>query len=190
MGKFRRDEEGFSAVELLLALIFTAIVAFIGVYVAHNHDASKPAPTSTIGSAKDASIAPTPSDAAGRFVFKELGVQVTLPDDLKGLTYTKNTYSTDEIYDVTTPEFKQLAAQCGDSAPTGFADVFKKSGQFSAPGNEGSNGLLKQFDSYYIGYGDGLYGNPCEQSIYDQLVGMQAKLNNSLKTAFATATKI
>lgn len=45
MNKISKNQKGFSAVEVLLALIFLAIVAFIGVYVAHNN--SKPKTTAT-----------------------------------------------------------------------------------------------------------------------------------------------
>lgn len=37
MGKIKNNQTGFSAVEVLLALIFVAIVAFIGVYIAHTN---------------------------------------------------------------------------------------------------------------------------------------------------------
>jgi hypothetical protein len=47
MGKVRTNQTGFSAVELLLALIFVAIVAFIGVYVAHNRNNTTKASSST-----------------------------------------------------------------------------------------------------------------------------------------------
>lgn len=47
MGKIRNNQSGFSAVEVLLALIFVAIVVFIGVYVAHNRSDKKTATTTT-----------------------------------------------------------------------------------------------------------------------------------------------
>lgn len=46
MNKLKNDQSGFSVIELLLLLIFLAIVAFIGVYVAHNHT-KKPVATSS-----------------------------------------------------------------------------------------------------------------------------------------------
>jgi Tfp pilus assembly protein PilV len=45
MGKVRTNQSGFTAVEVLLVLIFVAIVAFIGVYVAHNRNAKTTAST-------------------------------------------------------------------------------------------------------------------------------------------------
>ncbi len=52
MGKLRHNQTGFTAVEILLTLIFLAIVAFIGVYVAHNHNTSKPTASTTSSSTK------------------------------------------------------------------------------------------------------------------------------------------
>jgi hypothetical protein len=47
MGKVSNDQTGFSAVEVLLGLIFVAIVVFIGVYVAHNRNSSNKTTAST-----------------------------------------------------------------------------------------------------------------------------------------------
>jgi type II secretory pathway pseudopilin PulG len=65
MKKIKKNENGFSVIELLLLLIFIAIVAFIGVYVAHNHKSSQ-----TVTSDK------TSAQAASR--------AVTIADDLLG----------------------------------------------------------------------------------------------------------
>jgi hypothetical protein len=42
MGKLKNNQKGFTAVEILLTLIFLAIIAAIGVYVAHNNKSSSP----------------------------------------------------------------------------------------------------------------------------------------------------
>ncbi len=47
MGKLHNNQSGFGAVEILLGLIFVAIVAFTGVYVAHNHSSNKAAVSTT-----------------------------------------------------------------------------------------------------------------------------------------------
>jgi Flp pilus assembly protein TadG len=41
MGKIRKNQLGFGAVEVLLALIFVALIVLIGVYVAHKRNSSK-----------------------------------------------------------------------------------------------------------------------------------------------------
>ncbi len=172
----RKNQKGFSVVELLLIVVLIAIAALGGWYVAKHSKTPNSAATPSVS---------TPTV----FAFKELRVQVMLTSNLKDLFYTKNTYSSSDSYDLNTPQFKQLAAKCGASAPTGFANIYAKVGQFTVPGKEGSNGLLKQFGSRYIAYGDTLFGNPCDSSIYSQLSDMQAKLVESLKSAFKTATE-
>lgn len=53
VNKTKTNQKGFTVVEVLLALIFLAIVAFIGVYVAHNRINNKPiASTSSSKSSK------------------------------------------------------------------------------------------------------------------------------------------
>ena len=47
MGKLKLNQKGFTAVEILLTLIFLTIVAAIGVYIAHNHNTNKPVATTS-----------------------------------------------------------------------------------------------------------------------------------------------
>jgi type II secretory pathway pseudopilin PulG len=187
----KKDQGGFGVIETLLVLVIVGILGVIGWYVvSSNHKTQK-----QLDTLSQSANSPAPSskkaDAPNKkFIFKELKVQITLPGDLKDLSYNKDTLSSAEIYDLNTPEFKQLAAKCGESAPAGFAIISSKEGKFTAAGNEGSNGLLKQFDTRYISYGDTLTGNPCDTSIYTQLVDMQTKLTASLKSSFQTATEV
>lgn len=65
MSTFRKDQSGFSAVEVLLALIFVAIIAFIGVYVMHNRQ-QPAAKTATVSEHKSpAAPAAKPDPYAG-----------------------------------------------------------------------------------------------------------------------------
>ncbi len=64
MGKLKNNQSGFGAVEVLLGLIFVAIVAFIGVYVAHNRNntaKTSSSITSITTSTKKATPAITPT---------------------------------------------------------------------------------------------------------------------------------
>lgn len=68
MGKVRDDSRGFGVLELLLAIILIAIVAFIGIYVTHNRqnslaaaNTSKSSSTVNTTRANTTSTAPTPS---------------------------------------------------------------------------------------------------------------------------------
>ncbi len=185
----RKNQHGFSPIEILLLLVIVGLVVFIGFYVINSNHKTDQQLANSSKSSSTSSNQKTASNPT-KFVFKELGVQITLPTELKGLTYSKNTDAAGESYGLSTPKFKQLAATCGEDAPTGFADLYAETGQFTSPGDEGSNGLLKQFSSRYFAYGDSLYGNPCDASIYSQLVDMQTSLVTSLTSAFATATEV
>jgi hypothetical protein len=61
MGKLKNNQKGFTAVEILLTLIFLAIIGAIGVYVAHNHKTNKSVVTtnsSTPSSTKSTTTTP------------------------------------------------------------------------------------------------------------------------------------
>lgn len=187
MIKIGKDQNGFGMIESLLAVIAVILLIGVGFYIAHSSkDNETVGDTTKISQEKKTAAQPIVEE----FTFKELGLKITLPDDLKGLTYSKNTFAADEAYNVTTPQFTQLAAKCGESAPEGFTSIYVKSGQYPGPGNEGANGLLKQLDDRYVAYGDSLYGNPCEESLYAQLSDARDKLVASLKTAFESAKEV
>lgn len=57
MGKLKNNQKGIGAIELLLALIFIAIVAFIGVYVLHNRNSTKT--TASTNTSKTSATSPT-----------------------------------------------------------------------------------------------------------------------------------
>ena len=57
MGKVRNDQSGFGAVEILLALILIAIIAFTGVYVAYNHN--NKTTSNTVATSKTTATKPT-----------------------------------------------------------------------------------------------------------------------------------
>jgi hypothetical protein len=78
MGKFRSNQSGFGAVEVLLALIFVAIVGFIGVYVAHNHSGAKTATLTNASKTTTPTATPTPHTSADAVSF----VQKTYSDYL------------------------------------------------------------------------------------------------------------
>jgi Tfp pilus assembly protein PilV len=66
MGKLRHNQKGFAVVEILLALIFVAIVVFIGMYVAHNRSTKTSAANATTNAetsttAKKTTPAPDPT---------------------------------------------------------------------------------------------------------------------------------
>lgn len=176
-----RRTAGFGLIEVLLIIIVAGIVGFGGYYVwytQHNKDTSTSAENSN-------STNSSSSTSAKQFVFKELGVQITLPDSLKDLSYI---HGSGDISVMTTPEFNRTKGSCSID---GFSTVFKETGQFnSSTPREGSSGLLKQFDKFYIAYGDPVFGaglDPVCEPVYQNITNMQDKLTASLKEAFKTA---
>jgi uncharacterized membrane protein YeiB len=109
MGKLQNDEIGFSAVEVLLGLIFIAIVAFIGVYVAHNHNSTKPTVSTTTSKTSTTALKTTPtthtSQEAVSFVqttyndylaaINNAGTNNTQPLGLVGLAAVKGNLTSD-----------------------------------------------------------------------------------------------
>lgn len=137
----RRAQKGFTVIETLLVLILLAILGFTGYYVYQ----TKSNTNSTYNSAAKSSQ--TPASSTNKFVFKELGVQIPLPDTLKGLTYNVDSQSP-SLYDVTSPMFKPTDAIC-----TQFAQIYKVNGKYNAQANASfgkSETLLKQFNGFYV----------------------------------------
>jgi hypothetical protein len=93
MGRIQNKQSGFSVIELLLALIFLAIVVFIGVYVAHNHT-SKAALTKTAAdtaakpAASDRPPATKPAPQVQYLKISEFGIKLPLTSEISDLSYT------------------------------------------------------------------------------------------------------
>lgn len=189
----KHNQTGLAAVETVLFVIIFALIGFTGWYVVkQNKDSEKQANQTVQTSNSTPTKVGTATPQGTKFVFKELGVQITLPNDLKDIAYTKNTYSNDPSYAVYTPEFKDEASKCSDDAtanPPGFAYVNKVNGIYKGnPVGEGANGLLKQFDGFYFSYSDPLYGAAgCPDAVYKKLTDMQKPLSISLQEAFGGA---
>jgi hypothetical protein len=192
----KQNQSGLATVEIVLFVIIFALIGFIGWYVVKQNKDSQDLSDQT---AKTSYNTVSPTDKIGtaiplgtKFTFKELGVEITLPNSLKDIAYSKNTYSNDPSYDVYTSEFKEEANKCSDDPtanPAGFASISKHNGTYKAKTpNESTNGLLKQFDGFYFSYGDPLFGAVgCPDKVYDKLVDMQGKLIPVLQEAFGGA---
>jgi hypothetical protein len=62
MGKLNKNDRGFTVVEILLSLIFVALILLIGLYVYHNHQTKTP--TTTSSTTKSAKTVTSTSDAS------------------------------------------------------------------------------------------------------------------------------
>jgi hypothetical protein len=85
MNKFSKNENGFGAIEVLLALIFIAIVTFTGIYVAHNRDVSKKAAPSSTNSSTDSGLSVKPTTS------------LTLADAAAQVNYVYTNYENEVI---------------------------------------------------------------------------------------------
>lgn len=148
----KRGQNGFGAIETLLVLILLSILGFTGYYVYHSRNNAN----STYNNASKSASSTPATASTNKFVFKELGVQVDLPSDLKDLTYIVNNQNGVQYLELTTPKFVEALSKCnpggGDNSGAVFVSIDKKSGNFpsnpSVFNNDGS--LLKQFDNFYI----------------------------------------
>jgi len=187
---------GIGSLETLLIIVILAIAGFAGWYV---YESNKKANNSYSNASQvsNSQVASSKSKpAATTFTFKEYGVKITLPDSLKGLSYTAKqidngdgTKSTDLF--LNSPSLAKAMDDCSDSkvAHSGnFAALNKASGQFPANGpSEEVGSLLKQFDNFYISasYPNGNY---CDVSDKEATVSAQAQaLQKDLVNAFKTA---
>ncbi len=188
---------GFGLVEALLIIIAAGIVGFGGYYIWHNQRNTKSTTTSTSQTAKTT----TKSMAGGKFVFKELKVQITLPDNLKDLSYTAEqgtsvTGAKTTFLYLSSTSFAKVLKECysnASEAPSAsFGALGRVEGQYphDASRDNTDGALLKQFPSFYI---DGSYPNgitTCDKAgAQEKLAGTTARnLYASLVNAFKTAT--
>lgn len=181
------NQKGFTIVEGLLVVIAITLIVGVGFYIMNTSKDDTETKQSTTTTTKTEPADTKKQTAA--FEFENLKVVVP-EDDLGDLMYeTSNVDGIDQGYNVSTQAFKDLAKQCGQTIPTGVF-VYSKAGTYPGQGNEGFNGLLKQFSDGYVAYGDGLYGSVgCSETVYGQLSDMQEAIADKLKAAFAKANK-
>jgi hypothetical protein len=176
--KLRKNQTGFSAVELLLVLIFLAIVAFAGYYVYHTQK--------TTGKTSGSSSSQTAkSEASSVFKFPEMGVAFTLPDSLKTLTYTVNTDDgqTTAAINVGGEVYKDIQecstqTTAGSTGVANIAAITKVSGQYPTHPQLGDGELVKQFPQFYIAI-SGPNGTICDSD--------NASANSQAEAAFSKA---
>jgi hypothetical protein len=191
------NQNGLAAVETVLFVIIFALIAGIGWYVVTQNKDSKDLSSETTKTSN--SSVPPASTASNKFVFKEYGVQIAVPNSLKGLTYraeqgTSITGKSTVFIYLTSDSFKSYLNTCKstDSAAA-FGGINKVAGTYpSNPTSENSEGaLLKQFDGFYIEGSADQQSNPCGDDSYSQGVDKErSTLFTALSEAFKTATLV
>jgi Tfp pilus assembly protein PilX len=161
MSRPRKNETGFSAVEVLLVLIIFALVGVMGFMVYNNHKK----PTTTNATTKTAT-AKTAAPAAQIATFKipELGIQLTnIPSTITNLTYYANAPSSGVDPNNTTMSqetsvsalFSTQSLTSDDSAcsaQNGAIGVLARTDGTYIDNQPTDMVFVKQFDGFYIAY--------------------------------------
>ncbi|SRR5581483_5486463 len=159
MERTYNKQPGFSIVELLIAIVAIGVIGATGWFV-YQHNRLQPTSAATGGKDQVTPTTLAPSANATAVVkIPELGVQVTVPNNLKDLTYQVNTVTLSNgnkaAYALlSTTALTAADAQCGTrSAALGSLET--ASGQY--PGNDpyaafNYGPLLKQFPTFYVTY--------------------------------------
>jgi hypothetical protein len=195
MFKHKRPQAGFGIVEALCFIVMFSMVGLIGWYVINENQNSQET-LDNIGGAEVQTSPSKPTAAGDKFVFKEFRVQITLPEDLKGLSYTSSTTSSEgqqvTTLGLTTPSYESAFKKCdpdsGVDKPV-FTSLYKASGQYIAE-NQGENQvLLKQFNDFYFG-ATTPSGIVCNSTTRQQFEEINTKVRSALTEAFKTATLV
>jgi hypothetical protein len=152
MNNFKKlNQKGFGAIEALLILIIVAGLGFVGWYVMNSNKQTKDQVSNIDKST--VKTAPTTKSIGATMVFKELGVEFKLSNDLTDLSYNVTHFSDGDSLALTSPSFKTANEQCYgekvDGEGPSFAAISRGNGQFKQ-NQMVEVGLLKQFPDFYI----------------------------------------
>ncbi|MDO8591518.1 MAG: prepilin-type N-terminal cleavage/methylation domain-containing protein [bacterium] len=185
----KTTQRGFTIVETLLALLIVAVIGFGGYYVWHTRQTTKSIDTSSNQTTQSTASA----TKSNQFVFKELGVQITLPDSLKGLSYSISTTDGTTYLGLSTPAFVDALHKCDSSTAnfnnSVFVSIAKIPGQYDENSMPGT-GSLKQFPDFFISGAspNGIICDATSQQDQDQFSSVFQSSNAAVSDAFKTAT--
>lgn len=192
----KSSQRGLGTLEMLLMIVILAVLGGVGWYVYNSANKTK-AGLDKITAVSNSSTAATPAAAAKTLTFKEYGVKITLPDSLKGLSYTAKPISNGDGTTSTSLFLNDAAlAKSIDGCNTtkgsdgNFAALGKSTGQFPDEPTPDTGGLLKQFPAFYISssYPNGI---PCADDTKEAAVVAQMQaLQNAMVEAFKTASLV
>jgi hypothetical protein len=129
----KKDQNGFSVVEIMFVLIVVIVICLAGWYVwgSSNKKSTSLPPSST-------------KNVTSVLKIPELGIQFNLPATLKGLTYQ----ASNGAISFYMPDLNKLAPSCDKSLSSiTIVSWTKVNGKYTdTPGT----GLVKQFDNFYV----------------------------------------
>lgn len=189
------DESGFSAVELILVIAVAVLLGVVGWLVyKDNHKTTLTPVTNNASSATTSANKSNTKTTTTSNILKipELGIEITLPNSLKDLTYavinqTPVNGEADISVGLSTMSLTNLDPQCAASqSPIGV--LSKADGQYPVSPNidNNSGALVKQYSTYYIAFAGSQAA--CSSSTSTQNIQTSDKseliLNSSTVTLF------
>lgn len=174
-------QNGFAGLELLLILAVILTLGGIASYVysknrSHNSSATTaeqtaatPEGTSTSPNGIPGGTSPstaTSQPAANQNIIKisSVGLQMTVPDSLKDLTYQLTNTGSGTLIAFSSQRLTAAIPSCAANNGSGaFDTITRGNGTYPGPANPSSGGLLKQYSSYYFAYT--LPNGPCAKGL-------------------------
>ena len=167
MNKLTKNEKGFSGIEILMVVVIVALIGVVGYMVYKNkHQPNKIVTvTKTVVTPASKNTTPTtttPQTQTNQNIvkFPELGIEITVPDSIKDLTYVTE-YQTDSTNGkpityarLTTKSLEQLDSSCSAS-DSALGVITKGIGTYpgqNPPTFDNYGDLQKQLTGFFIGY--------------------------------------
>lgn len=185
-------QRGFSTIEGLLLLVVALLVVGVGWYVFHVKNSTN---STYNNAANTSSSTASNSSSSTKFVFKEIGVQIALPVELKGLNYTIATTDGNQTLNLSTPVYTDALHRCDSSTANidkgTFASITKVSGKYDANQNQGVTNL-KQFSGFWVSSAqpNGIICSSSSENDNQNFQIVFATSNKALSEAFSSATQV
>lgn len=146
------NQKGFSVVETVLLVVIAGLLAGVGWYVYDSNRETQDR-LDKIEQTSDQTPVAESAKAGEKFVFKELGISITLPKELEGLSY-KYEANIKSAY-LNTTAFAEAYEKCYgekiDPNYDSFGAIGRGEGQYQPPvDGPGGGTLIKQLDKFYI----------------------------------------
>lgn len=191
-----KNQQGFTPVIGLLAVIAVTLIGFTGFYV---YNAGKDKNNSAATQTSAEPTANLAQDAADKekqkeYIFKELGIKIKLNDELADIEYKVDESDAKTITVGTKSVSEALAACNKESAPVLLYAATRTAGQYQQEG--GLFELAKQFKDFSIAtaIADGGIGAACDpatpQAQLNEIEKKAISVNQSLEAAFKNAEEV
>lgn len=199
--KIKNNQEGIAHIAAILIVVVLIVVGFVGWKVWGSNNQKNPA--SSLPSTEKKAATPSKNNSADDeniVKLPNMGIQFYVPDTLKSLEYVESTASSDpsiktgfgsEAYplaSIVLPSLDTPDCKLPEKAGGYLGVVWKVTGQYPKDANvlNSAGVLVKQFNSYYIGYRVPIVDCSSDKTQQSKIESYQ----DQLKTALMTATEI